>query len=240
MIDAPLVRCERVAKTYGSGGSAVVALHGVSCEIGPGQQLAIMGPSGSGKSTLLHLIAGLDTPTSGSVTWPAFGPRRSLRPANIALVLQGPSLLPPLDVVENVAFPLLLVGIDEGEANDRARAALARLDLAGLANKLPEELSGGQAQRVAIARALAQGPRLLLADEPTGQLDHGTATAVVDTLIEAAAHTGAAMVVSTHDPAVGERFAGCWRVADGRLSVDEMPASTSTAAAGSGGAPCSA
>ena len=182
-----------------------------------------MGPSGSGKSTLLQLIAGLDTPTAGSVTWPALGPRTSLRPGPVALVLQGPSLLPPLDVIENVALPLVLGGVDTEQANERARIALNRLDLTALANKLPEELSGGQAQRVAIARALAQQPRLLLADEPTGQLDHTTATGVIDVLLEAATQTGAALVISTHDPAVGERLPRCWTVDDGQLSLDRAP-----------------
>lgn len=223
MDDEPLVRCTQLARTFGSGRSAVVALHGVSCEIWAGERLALMGPSGSGKSTLLHLIAGLDTPTSGSVTWPALGSRGSLRPGPVALVLQGPSLLPPLDVSENVALPLVLGGVDSDQATDRARGALALLDLAALGNKLPEELSGGQAQRVAIARALAQEPRLLLADEPTGQLDHATATGVIDVLLEAATHTGAAVLVSTHDPVVSERLARCWTVTDGRLCVDGTP-----------------
>ncbi len=219
----PLVRCDQLARTYGSGRSAVVALHGATCEIWAGDRLAIMGPSGSGKSTLLHLIAGLDTPTAGSITWPALGQRASLRPGPVALVLQGPSLLPPLDVTENVALPLVLGGIDINQANERAHRALDRLGLITLASKLPEELSGGQAQRVAIARALAQEPRLLLADEPTGQLDHTIAADVIDVLLEAAGHTGAALVVSTHDPAVGDRLARCWTVADGRLSLDQAP-----------------
>ena len=219
----PLVRCDQVARTYGSGRSAVVALHGVSCEIGAGEQIAIMGPSGSGKSTLLHLIAGLDVPTAGSVSWPALGERAALRPGPIALVLQGPSLLPPLDVVENVALPLVLGGVDEGAATERARDALERFDLSDLANKLPEELSGGQAQRVAIARAIAQGPRLLLADEPTGQLDHSTGAAVIDVLIEAAAQSGATLVVSTHDPEIGARLAQRWIVNDGRLTLPAKP-----------------
>ncbi len=219
----PLVRCEQVARTYGSGRSAVVALHGLSCEIGAGEQIAIMGPSGSGKSTLLHLIAGLDTPTAGTVSWPALGERATLRPGPIALVLQGPSLLPPLDVTENVALPLVLGGVDPSEATERARDALDRFDLLGVGDKLPEELSGGQAQRVAIARALAQRPQLLLADEPTGQLDHTTGAVVIDVLLEAAAALGAALVISTHDPDIGERLVRRWTVSDGRLTVPADP-----------------
>ena len=178
-----------------------------------------MGPSGSGKSTLLHLIAGLDTPTTGSITWPAIGARAALRPGPVALVFQGPSLLPPLDVTENIALPLVLGGVDGDEASKRARAALARLDLTSLGDKLPEELSGGQSQRVAIARALAQRPRLLLADEPTGQLDHDTGATVIGVLLEAAAETGAALIVSTHDPAVSGRLTTGWLVNDGRLTM---------------------
>lgn len=217
MTREPLVRCLDVGRTYGTGRSAVVALHGVTCEIHEGDALAIMGPSGSGKTTLLHIIAGLDAPTTGSITWPALGAREDLRPGPVALVLQGPSLLPPLDVVENVALPLVLGGAEQQDATTRAEHALATLELTPLADKLPEELSGGQAQRVAIARALAQRPQLLLADEPTGQLDHATAAAVMDVLIHAAEESGAALVVSTHDHAVGDRFARRWIVDDGRL-----------------------
>ncbi len=218
--NAALVRCDAVARTYGSGRTAVVALHGATCEIWPGEHIALMGASGSGKSTLMHLLAGLEEPTAGTITWPALGDRTSLRPGPIALVLQGPSLLAPLDVVENVALPLVLDGIDEVRAQERARGALARLELTELHDKLPEELSGGQMQRVAIARALVQQPRLLLADEPTGQLDHHTAAHVIDVLLEAASESDAALVVSTHDPAVAERLNQLWPVADGRLTVN--------------------
>ncbi|MEP6624453.1 MAG: ABC transporter ATP-binding protein [Acidimicrobiia bacterium] len=220
MTDESLVRGDQLARTFGSGRAAVVALHGATCEIHAGERIAIMGPSGSGKSTLLHLIAGLDTPTAGSITWPALGARATLRPGPIALVLQGPSLLPPLDVTENVALPLILGGSPSDTASEHAREALARLGLLELADKLPEELSGGQAQRVAIARAVAQRPRLLLADEPTGQLDHATAAQVIDVLLDAAEQSGAALVVSTHDPEVGDRLALRWSVNDGRLSTD--------------------
>ncbi len=230
----PLVRCDGVARTYGTGANAVVALHGATCEIWAGDHTAITGPSGSGKSTLLHLIAGLETPTAGAITWPALGARAALRPGPVALVLQGPSLLPPLDVTENVALPLVLGGVDGDDANERALRALERFDLTDLARKLPEELSGGQAQRVAIARALAQEPRLLLADEPTGQLDHATGAAVVDVLLAAAIELGAALVVSTHDPDVAARFDHVWLATDGRITVLLSPDAPSE------GQPCSA
>ena len=154
-----LVRCVDVARTFGSGHAAVVAVYGVNCVVRAGEQIALVGPSGSGKSTLLHLMAALDTPTSGTISWPALGAKADLRPGPVGVVFQGPSLLAPLDVVENVALPLLLRGVDPERAKVSARAALTRLDLKELAGKLPEELSGGQAQRVAVARVLASSLR---------------------------------------------------------------------------------
>ena len=222
-----LVRAAGVARTFGRGPAAVVAVHGTSCEIRTGARLALTGPSGSGKSTLLHLLAGLDEPTVGTITWPVLGPRHQHRPGLIGVVFQGPSLLPPLDVAENVALPLLLAGRTEAEAAAAARVALGRLGLEGLHGTLPEELSGGQAQRVAVARVLAGRPRLILADEPTGQLDHRNGAVVVDALLEAAAALDAALVVATHDPLVADRFPERWSMADGRLAVPEGSASCS-------------
>jgi ABC-type lipoprotein export system ATPase subunit len=135
----------------------------------------------------------------------------------VAVVFQAPSLLPPLTVLENAALPLILDGMDEAQARNLAAACLDRLDLAGLADKLPEEISGGQAQRVAAARALAGSPRLLLADEPTGQLDRESGAQVVSALIDAAQHAGAALVVATHDPTVAERLERRWEMHSGRL-----------------------
>jgi ABC-type lipoprotein export system ATPase subunit len=216
-----LVRCDQVAKTFGHGPGAVVAVHGATCEILAGQRLAVTGPSGSGKSTLLHLFAGLDDPTTGRVSWPGLGTREQLRPGPVAVVFQGPSLMAPLDVVENVALPLVLGGASQREADAIARDALARLDLEALATKLPEELSGGQAQRVAVARALAGRPRLILADEPTGQLDHVNGAVVIDALLDAAHHLDAALVVTTHDVLVADRLPQRWRMTDGRLDTQE-------------------
>ena len=214
-----LVRCEEVARTFGSGIGAIVAVHNISCEIHAGDHLALTGPSGSGKSTLLHLLAGLDEPTTGAVTWPAIGDRLALRPGAVAVVFQGPSLMPPLDVVENVALPMILAGVDESTARAAAMAALERLHLEPIAAKLPEELSGGQSQRVAVARVLAGQPRLILADEPTGQLDHVAARVVVDALVDAATHLGAALIISTHDPVIAERFGERWAMADGTFAT---------------------
>jgi len=213
-----LARCDGAARTFGDGRTAVVALQPTTCRIWPGARIALTGRSGSGKSTLLHLLAGLDEPSLGTVSWPALGPRSALRPGRVGMVFQGPSLLPALSVAENVALPLLLAGRSEAEAIAGAGAALARLGLADLSAKLPEEISGGQAQRVAVARALTGAPALLLADEPTGQLDHDNAAAVVDVLDEAARHSGAALVLATHDDEMAERLPEHWVMRDGRIA----------------------
>ena len=215
----PLAVCRDASRTYGRGQTATVALAPTDCEIHPGQQIALTGPSGSGKSTLLYLFAGLDDPTTGSVTWPGIGDRAQLRPAGLAMIFQGPSLLAPLTVVENVALPLILGGEEDAEAHATARQALDRLGLGRLADKLPDEISGGQAQRVAVARVLAGTPRLILADEPTGQLDAASGVAVIDALLEAGRQTGAGLVVSTHDPAIAARFPVRWEMRDGELAM---------------------
>ncbi|MGC0416454.1 ABC transporter ATP-binding protein [Embleya sp. AB8] len=221
-----LVDCRDAARTFGRGLNAVVAVHGSSCRVRAGERIAVIGPSGSGKSTLLHLMAGLERPTTGTVTWPAAGESDDADPTpRIGVVFQGPSLIPALDVLENTALPLILAGVPEPAAHERASAALELLDIADLAGRLPEELSGGQGQRVAVARVLAQRPRLVLADEPTGQLDRDTGGRVIDVLLAAVAELGAALVVSTHDPAVAGRLAIRWRMHDGRLLLgDTEPA----------------
>ncbi|MCU1504729.1 MAG: transporter related protein [Ilumatobacteraceae bacterium] len=217
MTGRPLVDVANVSRTFGRGPSAVVAVHGVTCVLDRGDLIALTGPSGSGKSTLLHLIAGLDLPTTGTVTWPGIGTRAELRPGPVAVVFQAPSLLPPLDVIENVALPLVLQGLGRRFAREAADDALIRLGLGELRHKLPEELSGGQAQRVAAARVLAGRPQLILADEPTGQLDHVNGTLVIDALLDAARHLGAAMIVNTHDRTIADRFPVQWSMTSGRL-----------------------
>jgi ABC-type lipoprotein export system ATPase subunit len=217
MTDA-LVECVGASRVYGNGSAATLALEPCDCRVERGQRIALMGPSGSGKSTLLHLMAGLDMPTQGSVQWPSIGPREVLRPGPVAVVFQGPSLLPPLTILENVQLPLVLNGSGPAEARRSAECALEVLGLGGIRDKLPEEVSGGQAQRAAVARALAGEPVLLLADEPTGQLDHAAARQVVEALLAAAEASGGALVVATHDRevagAVGER----WAIHSGRLA----------------------
>jgi ABC-type lipoprotein export system ATPase subunit len=218
--ELPLVRCEGVARTFGAGPTATVALQPTDCEVFAGQVIGLVGPSGSGKSTLLHMMAGLDDPTVGSVTWPAIGSRDELRPGRVAVVFQGPSLLPPLTVLENVALPLVIGGKTHREAREVARAALHTLDLDELADKLPEEISGGQAQRVAVARALAGEPSLILADEPTGQLDRTNGSAVIDVLLAAGHHAGSALVISTHDLTVATRLPERWEMHSGQIETE--------------------
>jgi ABC-type lipoprotein export system ATPase subunit len=225
-----LIRCAGLSRTHGSGAAAVAAVRDVNCTLRSGMMVALTGPSGSGKSTLLHMLAGLDEPTSGTITWPGLGGSPFGRPGIVGIVLQGPSLLPPLDVTENVALPLLLAGLGEKEARQRAAAALAMVGLDDLAARLPEELSGGQSQRVAVARALATRPRLILADEPTGQLDSSHAAVVGTLLLDATVSLGAALVLCTHDEALASRLPVRWQMADGRLLAGEAAAEASAAA----------
>jgi ABC-type lipoprotein export system ATPase subunit len=223
----PLVRCDGAARTYGTGETATVALQHTDCEVFAGQSVAVVGPSGSGKSTLLHLMAGLDDPTVGTVSWPAIGSRQELRPLRVAVIFQGPSLLPPLTVLENVSLPLVIGGMTDQEAREVAQTALGTLDLAELADKLPEEISGGQAQRVAVARALAGSPSLILADEPTGQLDRANGAAVVDVLLAASQHAGSALVVSTHDLTVADRLPERWEMHSGEIHTSTRETTSS-------------
>lgn len=218
-MDEVLVRAVTVSRRFHTGVAGRDALHEASCSVYAGDRIALTGPSGSGKSTLLHLLGGLDTPTRGEVSWPALGSRNDLRPALITDVFQGPSLLTPLTVIENARLPLLLLGTVEHEADDRAMEFLRLFDVAHLRDKLPEEISGGQAQRVSIARALTVRPRLVLADEPTGQLDSKTARDVLEMLLTVVTQTGAAMIISTHDPLVAERLEIVWRMRDGHLDA---------------------
>jgi ABC-type lipoprotein export system ATPase subunit len=219
----PLVSCVAVARTHGSGPGAVVAVHGAHATVRRGDRIAVTGPSGSGKSTLLHLMAGLDVPTAGTVSWPAWPDGSVRRVDAVGVVFQGASLLPDLDAGQNVALPLLLAGVPEAAARRCAAAALAGLGIGSLAAKLPAEMSRGQAQRVAVARVLAAGPTLILADEPTGQLDQANADRVVSVLIETADDLDAGLVVATHDEEVAARLTRRWRMTDGRLLLDQRP-----------------
>ncbi|GAA4018945.1 hypothetical protein GCM10022631_35170 [Deinococcus rubellus] len=214
--EVALVMAQNLSREYGN----VAALKRASLRIFPGDSIALLGLSGSGKSTLLHLLGGLDQPTGGELSWPALGDSADLRPSKVAFVFQAQSLMPPLTALENVALPLLLLGAAPDDARQRAADALETLDLLSVAQQLPEELSGGQAQRVAVARALVTNPQLILADEPTGQLDSQTAQHLMDVLL-AALGPDTALVMATHDETVARRLKTVWRMKDGIL--EELP-----------------
>ena len=215
-----LVAFDNVSRRFSLGDEKIIALVHASCEVRAGDRIAVIGSSGSGKSTLLALMAQLDEPTEGLVSWPDLGAAQKLRPRHIGLAFQSPSLIPPLSVIENVETPLLILG----EVQDMRERALAALDIVGLgalADRLPEELSGGQAQRVGIARALVTDPELILADEPTGQLDQNTGQNLVAALLAHAEKTGAALVIATHDKAVARQMKSIWHTSHGELNTDQ-------------------
>ena len=201
-------------------GEKVRVLEGINCDIVGGDRIVLSGPSGSGKSTLLNILGGLIVPSEGTVAWPALGNRATLQPAKIAYVFQAESLFPALNVLENVMLPLKLMGNLLGSA-DAASALLERLQLDGLSQKLPEELSGGQAQRVAMARALVVKPRLILADEPTGQLDSTTAHQFLGRVLEFADENELAVVVATHDRLIAGFMQKQWSIDHGQLATPQ-------------------
>ena len=212
-----LVQANDVSRVFGDGESRVVALQHATCSIARGDRIALVGPSGSGKSTLLHLLAGLDDPTEGAIAWPGLGDKSTLRPEKVSFVFQAESLLAPLTVLENIEVPCLLGGSDPLRAREDASLMLHDLDLEVLADKLPEEISGGQAQRAAVARSLVTRPALIFADEPTGQLDHATARHLLDLLDRHIAGSDTALVIATHDPFVAGRMKTQWKMDHGVL-----------------------
>ena len=215
-----LVQIKAVGKTYpAADGQTTRVLSGITCVIEPGARIALIGPSGSGKSTLLHIIGGFIPPTDGEVSWPAMGAQQDLLPEKIQAVFQAPSLFPALNVQDNIALPLLLAG-RSAAPGFTPNALLARFGVSDLALKLPEELSGGQAQRIAMLRALSVSPRLILADEPTGQLDSKTAQEFLTTAIGVAVEIGAALIIASHDPAVAARMDRQWSIDHGKLLVN--------------------
>ena len=216
-----IVEGAAVTRRFRQGDMDVYALRPASFQVRSGDRIALLGPSGSGKSTLLHLMADLDRPSTGRLTWPALGPRGALRPKHIGMVFQAPSLIPTLSAVENVEVPLRLVG-GVSRPREVAMHMLEVLGLAAVADKLPDELSGGQAQRVALARAVVLKPRLVLADEPTGQLDRPTARQTIDALLSAIDGSDAALVIATHDPLVAERMKVTWLMDHGTLRAPEI------------------
>lgn len=231
-IHSPLMRVRNVRKSYRSGGGMLEVLRGVDLDLEPGAFVAVIGQSGCGKSTLLHLMGLLDTPDSGEVhldgtridNLPATR-RDRLRNTAIGMVFQSYHLLPEFDSLENVLAPLLVRhGVVEwlrvrSEAKQRACALLERFGLGGRLHHKPRQLSGGEMQRVAIARALMARPRVLLADEPTGNLDEASGTGILDTLCELNRRDGLSIVLVTHDAAIARRADRIVRLVAGHVET---------------------
>jgi putative ABC transport system ATP-binding protein len=219
------IECRGATRRYASRGAPeVVAVDGVDLHVDDGEFIAIEGPSGSGKSTLLGLLAGIELPDAGSVTvlghdLARLSPaeRARLRQRQVGMVFQAFGLLPSLGAGENVALPLALAGRPEPERRARAAAALEEVGLGGAIDARIDELSGGERQRVAVARALAIDPAIILADEPTGSLDEGQGSVVLDLLSAAVASRAAALVLVTHDPATAARARRRYGMRDGRF-----------------------
>lgn len=226
----PLIVIRDVSKVYRPGQESSIALRGVDLAIGEGEFVAIIGPSGSGKSTLLNLIAGLDRPTAGSiqvqgreVTTMDEDSLACWRGGVLGIVFQFFQLLPTLTALENVMLAMELAGRYRGERRERALERLAMVGLAEHAGHLPSELSGGEQQRVAIARALANDPPLLLADEPTGNLDSATGGRIVDLLAELHGR-GKTILLVTHERGLARRAKRIVQMQDGRIVSEERPA----------------
>ena len=214
-----------LGKTYLSGGQRLAAVRNVSFTVETGETVAIVGPSGSGKTTLLGLLAGLDQPSSGSVSLDGVDfagldedGRARLRRERIGFVFQSFQLIPTLTALENVEVPLELRGTPDA---DRAAQLLERVGLAGRGHHFPAQLSGGEQQRVAIARAFIHSPTVLFADEPTGNLDAATGHRVVELLFGLNREQGTTLILVTHDPELAERAGRVIRLADGALIADE-------------------
>ena len=230
---AALVELRDVSRVYGEGGAIVRALDGVSLRIDAGEFVAIMGPSGSGKSTAMNVIGCLDTPTSGEYLFKGVDvgrldrrQRALLRRHYLGFVFQGFNLLPRTSALENVELPLVYRGTAAAERRLRARRALERVGLAGREHHTPSELSGGQQQRVAIARAIVTEPRLLLADEPTGNLDSRTGIEIMDLLESLNRAQGITIAMVTHEPEMAAYARRVLRFFDGRLAADERAGGT--------------
>jgi len=215
---------ENLEKSYRLGKITVNAVRGVNLTLHSGQFIVVTGPSGSGKTTLLNIIGTLDKPTSGRVlidgqdiSGMKDGELTKLRRHKIGFIFQFHNLIPVLTALENVQLPLLTAGVKTRASHDRARSLLSRVGLSERLNHLPDELSGGEQQRVAIARALANQPKLILADEPTGELDTKTGSETVRVLYELARQENATVLVVTHDPVVAEKADRLYEMRDGQL-----------------------
>ncbi len=223
-----LIRMEGVTKTYDAGELAVQALRGIDLAIEKGQMVAIIGPSGSGKSTLMHILGCLDAPSSGTyrldgrdVSELSGFQLAAIRNQKVGFVFQTFNLLPKASLLRNVELPLLYAGIGGAERKEIAREALKKVGLVERAKHRPSELSGGQRQRAAIARAIVNGPSLILADEPTGNLDTKTGLEILEIFDEMHAR-GETIVIVTHDPRIAERCSRVVQIVDGLIEDDRL------------------
>ncbi len=223
----PLIRIRGLSKAYQRGEQLIPVLADVDLDVGAGEFVALMGPSGSGKSTLLNLIAGIDKPSAGSIEVGGVdigtlgeGELADWRARHIGFIFQFYNLMPVLSAFENVELPLLLTGMSRRERHERVAAALALVDLDDRAEHLPGELSGGQQQRVAIARALVSDPTLIVADEPTGDLDRVTGEEVLELLAQLRHALGKTIVMVTHDPKAAARAGRLIHLEKGLLVAD--------------------
>ena len=219
-----MLEVDRISKSFPVPAGELRVLDGVSFRLAPGERMAIMGPSGSGKSTLLSILGALEQPTGGTVRLDGADPcsmtadeRASFRNRRVGFVFQEHHLLPGCTAVDNVVLPALATGSVSRDIEVRARRLLERVGLGDRLGSLPAELSGGERQRVAVARALVLSPRLILADEPTGQLDAHASATVTELLVELAAEMGGMLVVVTHAEAVAARVGTVRHLVDGRL-----------------------
>jgi lipoprotein-releasing system ATP-binding protein len=226
MSSSAILRCEKLVKHFQEGDYKVEVLNSVEFSVAPGERVAIVGSSGSGKSTLLHLLGGLDTPTSGEVmvdgaplSRMSDAARGELRNRAIGFVYQFHHLLPEFTAVENVAMPLLIGGTDPAEAEAKAVDLLGKVGLAKRLTHRPAKLSGGERQRAAVARALIHRPSLVLADEPTGNLDTHTGEQVYELMLELNREMGTSLVLVTHDPKMAARAQRVMQLKDGVLSA---------------------
>ncbi|MDR0730751.1 MAG: ABC transporter ATP-binding protein [Treponema sp.] len=224
-----VVKAENVVKDYGLNGQTVHALRGVNLEFRGGDFAAIAGPSGSGKSTFLHLAGCLDTITSGSISVEgedvgSLSKRQLalLRRNSIGFIFQAYNLIPVLSVEENIAFPLTLLGVDKRDIRNRVRQVLSQVGLEGMEKRRPKEMSGGQQQRVAIARALVKRPALILADEPTANLDSTIGREILELMVSLNKSEGTTFIFSTHDRMVMDHARRVIRIRDGQVESDEV------------------
>ena len=225
-----MIELEQVERDFQVGDETVHALSQVTLQIPDGDYISVMGPSGSGKSTLLNVLGLLDRPSSGNyrlngieTTTQREEQRAALRRSQIGFVFQAFHLVPRLSAADNIGLPMLLAGIDPKERQQRVDEVLHSLDLHDRAHHRPDQLSGGQRQRVAIGRAIVMRPALLLADEPTGNLDRHSGEEVVE-LLEQLNASGITLMVVTHDPVIGQRATRRIRMDDGRISDDRSDA----------------